>query len=258
MPVKMGAGDLGNEDAFITQLTFVVTQAFTSRSQWFRSLTIWRYFGEYFPVDLVKTVDLDANQNYVFAMFPHGVLSCSAFFNFNTNYSKWKTLFPGIRSKLMTLDFHFYVPLFREMVMAWGMGSCSARSIKKLLLQSNDINNEENKDGYTSNAVMIFVGGAQEAVYCHPRNYTVVLKKRKGFIKMAMITGSSIVPCVSFNEVDVFDQPANPPGSLMRKFQDYIRGITGVTPVLFNGRGFFQYTFGWLPKRRAITTVGKY
>lgn len=205
----------------------------------------------------MKTADLDADQNYVFAMFPHGVLSSSAFANFNTNYSKWKELFPGIRSKLMTLDFHFYVPLFREVVLAWGMASCSARSIKKLLLQSNDIKSEENRDGYTSNAVMIFVGGAQEAIYCHPRNYTIVLKKRKGFIKMAMITGCSLVPCISFNEVDVFDQPANPPGSLMRKFQDYIRGVTGVTPIFFNGRGFFQYTYGWLPKRRAITTVGK-
>ncbi|KAG4067557.1 hypothetical protein HA402_005329 [Bradysia odoriphaga] len=224
-------------------------------SQWFRSLTIWSYFVEYFPIDLVKTVDIDANQNYIFAMFPHGVLSSSAFGNFNTNYSKWKTLFPGIRSKIMTLDFHFYVPLFREVVLAWGMGSCAAQSIKKLLNQSNDIKSEENRDGYTSNAVLIFVGGAQEALYCHPRNYTLVLKKRKGFIKLAMATGSSLVPCISFNEVDIFDQPANPPGSKMRKFQDYIRSVTGVTPVLFNGRGFFQYSYGWLPKRRSITTV---
>lgn len=137
------------------------------------------------------------------------------------------------------------------------MGSCAARSIKKLLTQSNDIKSEENRDGFTSNAVMVFVGGAQEAVYCHPRNYTLVLKKRKGFIKIAMLTGSSIVPCISFNEVDTFDQPPNPPGSMMRKFQDFVRGITGVTPILFNGRGFFQYSFGWIPKRRAITTVGR-
>lgn len=244
-------------NGFIRNRLCIFTSFLTSSSQWFRSLAIWKYYSQYFPIDLVKTVDLKADQNYVFAMFPHGVLSNSAFANFNTNHSKWKQLFPGIRSKLMTLDFHFYVPLFREVVLAWGMASCSARSIKKLLTQSNNNKSDENTDGYTSNAVMIFVGGAQEAVYCHPRNYTIVLKKRKGFIKMAIITGCSLVPCISFNEVDVLDQPANPPGSMMRKFQDYIRGVTGVTPIFFNGRGFFQYTYGWIPKRRAITTVGK-
>lgn len=126
---------------------------------------------EYFPIDLVKTVDIDADQNYIFAMFPHGVLSSSAFGNFNTNYSKWKTLFPGIRSKIMTLDFHFYVPLFREVVLAWGMGSCAAQSIRKLLTQSNDSKSEANKDGYTSNAVMIFVGGAQEGELAEIRRF---------------------------------------------------------------------------------------
>lgn len=155
----------------------LLTLTRTHRSQWFRSLAIWKYYVEYFPVNLVKTVDIDANQNYLFAMFPHGVLSASAFANFNTNYSKWKTLFPGIRSKIMTLDFHFYVPLFREVVLAWGMGSCAAQSIRKLLGQSNDIKSEANRDGFTSNAVMIFVGGAQEGEWLEIFSFSHVVRE---------------------------------------------------------------------------------
>lgn len=43
-------------------------------SVWFRSLLIWQYFAAYFPVDLVRTVELPADRNYLFALFPHGVL----------------------------------------------------------------------------------------------------------------------------------------------------------------------------------------
>lgn len=43
-------------------------------SIWFRSLPIWRYFSNYFPVDLVRTAKLRPNRNYLFACFPHGLM----------------------------------------------------------------------------------------------------------------------------------------------------------------------------------------
>lgn len=39
-----------------------------------RNWFMWKYFVNYFPVDLVKTVDLPADQHYLFAVFPHGVI----------------------------------------------------------------------------------------------------------------------------------------------------------------------------------------
>lgn len=38
-------------------------------------------------------------------------------------------------------------------------------------------------------AVVLMVGGAAEAFKCHPKTYRIVLKKRKGFIKVALETG---------------------------------------------------------------------
>lgn len=44
------------------------------RSQWVRNWTVWKYFVAYFPATLIKTAELPANQNYLLAIFPHGVL----------------------------------------------------------------------------------------------------------------------------------------------------------------------------------------
>lgn len=43
--------------------------------------------------------------------------SYGAAFNFGTSYSKWSTLFPGIRSKLTTLSLNTLLPLSRELVL---------------------------------------------------------------------------------------------------------------------------------------------
>lgn len=99
------------------------------------------------------------------------------------------------------------------------------------------------------------VGGAQEALNARPGVYKLVVKKRKGFVKIALQTGASLVPIFSFNEVEVFDQPSNEPGSKIRKFQDIVKKYTGIAPALFIGRGFFQYSFGLIPRRHPIHTV---
>lgn len=103
--------------------------------------------------------------------------------------------------------------------------------------------------------VVIMVGGAQEALYARPGLYRLVLKNRKGFVRIAIETGASIVPVFSFNEVEIYDQPSNEPGTKLRRFQDFFKKWTGVAPAFFVGRGFFQYSFGLIPRRRQITTV---
>ena len=47
----------------------------------------------------------------------------------------------------------------------------------------------------------------------------------------------------------------NPEGSRMRRLQDRLQKIFGVAPVLFMGRGIFQYSFGIVPKRHPIYVV---
>lgn len=61
----------------------------------------------------------------------------------------------------------------------------------------------------------------------------------------------------SFGENEIYDQVANPEGSLIRRIQNTLQTIIGLAPCIFIGRGVFQYSFGIVPFRKPIYTVGK-
>ena len=65
------------------------------------------------------------------------------------------------------------------------------------------------------------------------------------------------MPIFSFGENDLFDQVDNSPGSWLRRTQNRLQKIMRVSLPLFHGRGVFQYSFGLMPYRQPITTVGE-
>ena len=65
------------------------------------------------------------------------------------------------------------------------------------------------------------------------------------------------MPVFSFGENDIFKQVSNPQGSRLRQIQNKIQSTIAFAPCLFYGRGIFQYTFGLLPHRKPINTVGE-
>lgn len=87
------------------------------------------------------------------SVFPSYFRSIGAFCNFATNATNFRELFPGIRSKLCTLNYHFFVPFYRDLVLSWGVISANRESIVRALSQSNHKLAIANQDGYTSNAV---------------------------------------------------------------------------------------------------------
>lgn len=52
-------------------------------------------------------------------------------------------------------------------------------------------------------ALTIVVGGAAESLSAHPGTADLTLKRRMGFIKLAMRSGADLVPVFSFGENDV-------------------------------------------------------
>lgn len=82
------------------------------------------------------------------------------------------------------------MPYAREIMLAVGTCWASANSLTKLLTQSNDPNDKLNRDGYTSNAVGLVVGGEREQRYVYPDTYRFFLKTRKGFVRIALKTGN--------------------------------------------------------------------
>ncbi|RKO95626.1 diacylglycerol-acyltransferase, partial [Caulochytrium protostelioides] len=196
-----------------------------------------------FPISLVKTCDLDSSKNYVFGYHPHGIVSLGAWINFATEANHVSDFFPGLRIRLLTLSSNFHVPFWRELLLSLGLASVSRRSCDNILSQG------------PGNSCMIVVGGAAEALNAFPYTQDLVIKRRLGFIKLAIRRGASLVPCYSFGENDLWDQVPNPEGSLLRKFQHLMQKYTTISPPLFHGRGVWNYNIGIVPFRRPVTTV---
>ena len=88
-----------------------------------RHFRIWKYLGNFFPVHLHKTADLDPANNYLVGYHPHGIISAGAMVNFGTEATGCSKQYPGIKFTLLTLGCWFNIPLIRDYVM--GMGEYS-------------------------------------------------------------------------------------------------------------------------------------
>ncbi|XP_078401143.1 2-acylglycerol O-acyltransferase 2-A-like [Cetorhinus maximus] len=217
------------------------------RSHFVQNLRLWGHFRDYFPIHLVKTADLDPKKNYIFGFHPHGVLVAGAFGNFCTMATGFSEKYPGFKPHLLMLPLWFRVPFFRDFIMSGGLVPSAKESAKYLLNRAEG-----------GNIAVIAIGGAPEALDARPGALTLLLKNRKGFIKLALQFGAPLVPVFSFGENEVFDQMQNPQGSRLRKIQERLQKIMGISLPLFHARGIFQYSFGLIPYRKPIhTVVGK-
>ncbi|KYN00543.1 Diacylglycerol O-acyltransferase 2 [Cyphomyrmex costatus] len=212
-----------------------------------RNNALLRYFCNYFPLKLVKTVDLDPKKSYLFVCEPHGIFSCGIFGSFGTDVLNCKNLFPGLEIHIITLDQYFKVPILRECFYSLGLCASTLKSIKYLL-------STPPKNPYTGRITVLVVGGAAETMESMPGTYRVIIKRRKGFVKLALKYGTALVPVLPFGETDLYNQ-YSPEGSTFRRIQNYIRSFIGLVPLVVWGRGFFQYSFGLIPKRLPVTVV---
>ncbi|GAB5576036.1 2-acylglycerol O-acyltransferase 1 isoform X3 [Prionailurus iriomotensis] len=105
------------------------------------------------------------------------------------------------------------------------------------------------------NISVIVLGGAEESLDAHPGKFTLFIRQRKGFVKIALTHGASLVPVFSFGENELFKQVNNPEGSWLRTVQERLQKIMGFALPLFHARGIFQYNFGLMPYRKPIHTV---
>ncbi|KAJ8971565.1 hypothetical protein NQ317_004119 [Molorchus minor] len=213
------------------------------KNKWIKSSPWWRYLRDYFPVQFRKLegVVLDPKKNYLFCSFPHGMYPIGVFCSLAIDYRDGVKFFPHHTVYGVTLSIQFYVPFSRDIMLALGLISSSAKSIDYVLSRPGG-----------GNVCVLVVGGAGEAFYCKPGVYKLNLKNRKGFVKLALRNGTPMVPVFSFGETDVYDQVEGP---RLRRIQEKFKKWIGVVPIVLLGRGFFQYSFGLLPRRRPITTV---
>ncbi|KAI8314763.1 Diacylglycerol O-acyltransferase 2A [Colletotrichum sp. SAR11_240] len=219
------------------------------RSEWLRSRYIWRLFADYYPAELHKTHDLPPTRKYIFGYHPHGIISHGAFAAFATNALGFDEQFPGITNSLLTLDNNFRIPLYRDYILAMGVRSVSKESIWNTLSKGG-----RNGEGM-GRAVTIVVGGARESLEAQPGTLRLILKGRKGFIKMALRTGADLVPVLGFGENDLYDQLSPKTHPWVHNFQMFVLRVFKFTLPALHGRGILNYDVGMMPYRRPLNIV---
>lgn len=162
---------------------------------------------------------------------------------FATEATGFSAAFPGIRPHLLTLTNNFDVPVYREILAALGISSVSKQSCSNILKRG------------PGEAITIVVGGAAESLSARPGTADLTLRRRLGFIKVAIQHGADLVPVFSFGENDIYQQMANERGTTIYALQKRFQKMFGFTLPLFHGRGLMNYNLGLLPYRRRIVSV---
>eukprot|EP00730_Choanoeca_flexa_P013449 TRINITY_DN5331_c0_g1_i2.p1 TRINITY_DN5331_c0_g1~~TRINITY_DN5331_c0_g1_i2.p1 ORF type:complete len:324 (+),score=39.78 TRINITY_DN5331_c0_g1_i2:61-972(+) len=151
-----------------------------------RKWAIFDVFKRRFNLKMVKTVDLPEDRSYILGIHPHSVLPFGSMIALGdeTKDSQMKQLFPNLEYRTLAATFCFYVPIYRDLLL-WGGVVDAARYSARYILNK----------GYS---LALVPGGATEALYCYPDHDVVYLKNRRGFVKLALQTGCSLVPVFSF------------------------------------------------------------
>ncbi|KAI9614817.1 hypothetical protein H4Q26_009212 [Puccinia striiformis f. sp. tritici PST-130] len=164
-----------------------------------------------------QTVDLPSDRKYVFGYHPHGIIGMGAVANFGTE------------------DFNIK---FRDMF-----------SINKIMYLNPKIQNSRSSDLKNNkgegNCLVIVVGGAAESLSAHPGTADLTLKRRLGFIKLAIREGADLVPVFSFGENDIYAQLSNSEGTALYTLQKRFQAVFGFT----------LHSLGLLPYRHPIVSV---
>ncbi|KAH6556077.1 hypothetical protein KP509_1Z206500 [Ceratopteris richardii] len=171
---------------------------------------IYTHGCDYFPITLVME-DADAfdpTRTYIFAAEPHSVLPLGVIALHGLPLDKIK----GLASSAA-----FCTPFVRHIWTWLGLIPASRKNLVENL-----------KNGYSC---ILVPGGVKELMFMKHDCEVVYLKKRFGFIRIAVETGSPVVPCFIFGQTRVYNW-WRPEGKLYERLSSALR----FAPMLFWGK----------------------
>lgn len=214
------------------------------RSQFFRTLPIWKLSAEYFSATLTKqdsTTQFPPDTPYIFCYHPHGIFSAGAVLAFGSEALNTSKMFPGLHISPCTLTSLLRVPFFREWLLLQGFVSVSRTSMDYILKQGS------------GSGVMVVVGGAGEASHTRHNTHDLILLKRKGIFRQALQHGCRIVPVYCFGENNIYTMHNT--SKFLTRISNLIKLLMGFCVPAFTGRGLLQRTFGCFPERHPLRIV---
>jgi len=122
----------------------------------------------------------------------------------------------------VTLNATFLTPILREWILALGFISANKSTLKNTLRDQS---------------VVLIAGGAAEALHAQRDTMKLYLKNRKGFVRLAMETKKSLIPCIGFGENEIYDTLVTSKGDIgwrgfIWRLQESFMRITSVSPPI--------------------------
>ena len=202
---------------------------------WWRKLDTW--FGQTVIWDAGYDADknaMDVKRTYVIGLHPHGVYAWGNGI-VHTETPGPRTLagrFPGFKGCFAAASVLFHVPWIREVSLLLGCVDADRKTLTRTL-----------KGGWS---VAINIDGEGGALATRPGEDSVVLENRKGFVRLALATGSPMIPMYVFGLNDVYTTPFQ---SLLRPVQLFFhKNFKLALPIFFS-------RYGLAPDRVKLTTV---
>lgn len=198
---------------------------------WFLNTYLVQMMVEWNPIRILRTEALDPEQLYVFGCHPHGTLAYNrAAVGFSTE-TLWNAAFPGIDFRVLTATAAFFVPVIRELWL-WSYCVDASKSVAVRAMKEHHC------------SIFVYPGGEKEQLETEYRKHKIVLKERKGFVKLAMQQGAQLVPVYAFGETSLYHHHQIGIG-----FRKWLQKRFGVAVPLVSGQ------YGMMPYRKPVTLV---
>jgi 1-acyl-sn-glycerol-3-phosphate acyltransferase len=163
-------------------------------------------------------------------MSPHGIFPMTAFWS--TRNSAWWRHYAGVHVDVLGASVMLYSPLLRDIVMWAGGRDVSKRSIRQAFADGR--------------SVCLVPGGLREMRRSRARRTEMNLVTRhKGFVRIAIQCGKSLVPMLSFGEDQIVENIHAP------RMQSWTSRVLGFgLPMWVHGRWYSP-----LPNRVKVTVA---